>query len=85
VHSSRRRQYFNNLDKKHKSSKKWKWFDGSSVDFQNWAKNEPKKMGEFTCAQLTGSYKDQKKGKFSWSTSNCIKSSYAVCSQRPNN
>jgi len=85
--TAQQRQYFNTL--KHSSLKEkhdWSWFDGSSVDFKNWAKSEPRKFEEFTCAQLNTCYNSEhcKKGKFIWTSTDCLKADYALCAQQPN-
>jgi hypothetical protein len=84
---TQRRQYFNVLHeakkhhKKHDSTKKHEfvWFDGTPVNFQNWAKSEPKTIDEFTCAQFNV---DPKSKKFEWTSIDCIKQEHAVCSQK---
>jgi len=86
---AQRRQFFNNIrnnknHKKHDSSSEekhdtWVWFDGSSYDYSNWGKSEPKKIKtEFTCAQLNSG------NKFAWSAADCLQADWAICSQPAN-
>ncbi|KAI6243766.1 C-type lectin domain containing protein [Aphelenchoides fujianensis] len=68
----------------------WTWVDGTPLDFENWAPDEPKDFGGFNCLELNTCLKGKKCKKedkhnaYSWTSTSCLlRPKYAVCSKSP--